>query len=423
MTAGIPEIRAMEMEDVKLPVRVQLPNGVPLFLINEGVRDVVRLDLLFAGGYAVQNKPLQALFTNRMLREGCSAMGATAFSRSIDSCGAWIETYSTQECNHVTLYSLKRHIGKLLKIISDAVKSPTFPEKRLNVVRAANKSHFQVNSCKVDVVAQRHFEKALWGAEHKFGRLVTLEDYDAITVESLREYFARVYGSCNCSVFLSGNIDDAIVQTVANYFGEEQWGASTPVKIDDAPPIGSDSGRVNIKVGDTMQSTVKIGAMTLDTSHPDFHTLKYMTVLLGGFFGSRLMTNIRERNGYTYHIEADISAFGKRNALVVTSETSNEYVAPLVAEVYNEFRRLQNELVSPKEMEKLRNCTLGELCREYEGVIAKADIFINTYLSGEPFESVNKYLNVVRTATPEDFMRMAQAHLSPEKMIEIVAGA
>ena len=70
MTAGIPEIRAMEMEDVKLPVRVQLPNGVPLFLINEGVREVVRLDLLFAGGYAVQNKPLQALFTNRMLREG-----------------------------------------------------------------------------------------------------------------------------------------------------------------------------------------------------------------------------------------------------------------------------------------------------------------------------------------------------------------
>ncbi len=423
MSAGIPEIRAMEMEDVKLPVKVQLPNGVPLFLINEGVRDVVRLDLLFSGGYAVQNQPLQALFTNRMLREGCSAMGATAFSRSIDSCGAWIETYSTQECNHVTLYSLKRHIGKLLKIISDAVKSPAFSERRLNVVRAANKSHFQVNSCKVDVVAQRHFEKSLWGAEHKFGRLVTVEDYDAITVESLREYYARVYGACNCSIFLSGNIDDAIVQTVTNYFGEEQWGASTPVKIDDVPPVGSACGRVDVKVNDTMQSTVKIGSMTLDTSHPDFQTLKYMTVLLGGFFGSRLMTNIRERNGYTYHIEADISAFGKRNALVVTSETSNEYVSPLIAEVYNEFSRLQNEPVSLKEMEKLRNCTLGELCREYEGVIAKADIFINTYLSGEPFESVNKYLNVVRTATPEDFMRMAQAHLSPEKMIEIVAGA
>lgn len=423
MSAGIPEIRAMEMEDVKLPVKVQLPNGVPLFLINEGVRDVVRLDLLFAGGYAVQNQPLQALFTNRMLREGCSAMGATAFSRSIDSCGAWIETYSTQECNHVTLYSLKRHVGKLLKIISDAVKSPAFSERRLNVVRAANKSHFLVNSCKVDVVAQRHFEKSLWGAEHKFGRLVTVEDYDAITVESLREYYARVYGSCNCSIFLSGNIDDAIVQTVTNYFGEEQWGTSTPVKIDDAPPLGYACGRVDVKVNDTMQSTVKIGSMTLDASHPDFHTLKYMTVLLGGFFGSRLMTNIRERNGYTYHIEADISAFGKRNALVVTSETSNEYVSPLIAEVYNEFTRLQNEPVSLKEMEKLRNCTLGELCREYEGVIAKADIFINTYLSGEPFESVNKYLNVVRMATPEDFMRMAQTHLSPEKMIEIVAGA
>lgn len=411
------------MEDVKLPVKLLLPNGVPLYLINEGVRDVVRLDLLFAGGYAVQSQPLQALFTNRMLREGSSMMGATAFSRSIDSCGAWIETYSTQECNHITLYSLKRHIGKLLKIVSDAVKSPVFSAKRLDVVRSANKSHFLVNSRKVDVVAQRHFEKALWGAEHKFGRLVVPEDYDAITVESLREYYSRVYGSCNCTVFLSGNIDDGIIQNVAEFLGEELWGTSMQVEFPDVPPLASVSGRVDVKVNDTMQSTVKIGSMTLDSSHPDFYALKYMMVLLGGFFGSRLMTNIRERNGYTYHIEADVSAFGKRNAMVVTSETSNEYVASLIQEVYKEFGRLQNEPVPVDEMEKLRNCTLGELCREYEGVIAKADIFINTYLSGEPFDGVNKYLDVVRTATPDDFMRLAQAHLSPERMIEIVAGA
>ena len=286
----------------------------------------------------------------------------------------------------------------------------------------ANKSHFLINSRKVDVVAQRHFEKAIWGSEHKFGRLVCAEDYDAVTVELLREYYGNVYGSQNCTIFLSGKFDDCEVGKLGDYFGKEQWGASSRVSIDDLPPLASMRGRVNVKVDDTMQSGIKIGMMAVDSSHPDFYTLKYLSVLLGGFFGSRLMTNVRERNGYTYHIEADLSAFGHRNAFSVTSEAANEYVQPLIDEVYNEFHRLQTEPVFVEEMEKLRNCTLGELCREYEGVLAKADVFINTWLSGEAFDGVNSYLDVVRNASPDDFMRLACKYLIPENMVEVVAG-
>ena len=422
MARVIPEIKAMDMQNIKLPQEVQLSNGVPLFLINEGVREVIRLDLLFRGGYAVQSMPLQALFTNRMLREGSSVLNAAAVSRKLDSCGAWIETYSSQNCNHITLYTLRRHLPELLKVLAEIVKNPAFPQKNLEVVRRANRSHFLVNSRKVDVVAQRHFEKAIWGSGHKFGRLVCADDYDVVTADFLRGYYERVYGSKNCTIFLSGRFDEAAVEKLNECFGKEQWGAASPVEIIDSPPLASEYGRVSVKVDDTMQSGIKIGAMTVDSSHPDFYTLKYLSVLLGGFFGSRLMTNVRERNGYTYHIEADLSSFGSRNAFSVTSEAANEYVQPLIDEVYNEFVRLQREPVSVGEMDKLRNCTLGELCREYEGVLAKADVFINTWLSGEPFDGVNRYLDVVRTASSDDFMCLACKYLLPEKMVEVVAG-
>ncbi len=422
MARDIPEIKAMDMQNIKLPQKVQLSNGVPLFLINEGVHEVVRLDLLFCGGYAVQDRPLQALFTNRMLREGSRALSATAVSRKLDSCGAWIETYSSQNCNHITLYTLRRHLPELLKMLEEIVKNPAFAQKNLDVVRRANKSHFLVNSRKVDVVAQRHFEKALWGSEHKLGRLVCAEDYDAVTTDLLQEYYKKVYGSKNCTIFLSGKFDDCTVEKLCGSFGEEQWGALSSVAINDVPPHAPVCGRVNVKVDDTMQSGIKIGTMLVDSSHPDFYALKYLSVLLGGFFGSRLMTNVRERNGYTYHIEADLTAFGHRNAFTVTSEAANEYVQPLIDEVYNELRRLHTEPVSAEEMMKLRNCTLGELCREYESVMAKADVFINTWLSGEPFDGVNNYLNVVRTATSDEFMLLACKYLLPERMIEVVAG-
>ena len=135
------------------------------------------------------------------------------------------------------------------------------------------------------------------------------------------------------------------------------------------------------------------------------------------------MTNIREKNGYTYHIESEVSTFGDKHVLSITTEAANEYVEPLIKEVYNELHRLQDEPVSAEEMQKLRNCTLGELCREYEGPSAKADVFIGTWLSGEPFDSVNRYLDTIRTTTAEEFMRIARQHLNTENMTEIIAGA
>ena len=423
MEIQIPEIKPMQMADISLPRKVVLPNGIPLYLIEGGVQDIIRLDILFPGGYAVQEQPLQALFTNRMLREGSAHSNASKISRTLDSCGAWIETYCSQRCSHITLYTLKRHFAKLVHTLYEIITEPTFPEKNLDTVRTANKTHFLVNSRKVGSMAHRHFEKAIWGDEHKSGRLVTLEDYDAITPDVLKSYHSKVYGAGNCTIFASGKTDDTIAETLAATFGNGQWGTAAPIVPQIAPPTGEKQERISIRVEDAMQSAIKIGATTLPTGHPDYYLLKYLTVLLGGFFGSRLMSNIREKNGYTYHIEAEMSTFGNRHVLSITTESANEYVEPLIKEVYNELARLQNEPVSEEEMQKLRNCTLGELCREYEGPSAKADVFIGTWLLGEPFESVNRYLDIIRTATSEDFMRIAQQYLSPENMIEVVAGA
>jgi len=167
---------------------------------------------------------------------------------------------------------------------------------------------------------------------------------------------------------------------------------------------------------------VKIGFMSMDSSHPDYCVFRFLTVLLGGYFGSRLMSNVREENGYTYHIEAEMDAYGHRNAFMVTSETDNVNVEPLVKEVYKELRRLVDEQIPEAEVELVRNYILGELCREYEERFAKSEVFINAWLSGESFESVNKYLETVRTVTVADLQRVAKDVLDRDEMIEIVVG-
>ena len=134
------------------------------------------------------------------------------------------------------------------------------------------------------------------------------------------------------------------------------------------------------------------------------------------------MSNIRESNGYTYHIEAEVDAYGNRNAFMISTETDNEYVKPLLAEVDKELRRLIDEDIPNEELELVRNYTLGELCREYEGVLPKAEVFISLWLSGQPFEAVNEYLDTVCTVSSAELRSLAQEYLSPEQMSQIVVG-
>ena len=413
----------MILNHLTLPHLVVMPNGVPLYMLEGADKGVVRFDILIKGGYAVQAKPLLAMFTNRMLREGAGSFSAAEISQKLDYYGAWIDMYSSQNCNHITLYTMSKHFVPLLQLLEAMLKNPHFPQENLDTVRNNNKSYFTINSQKVDVVSQRYFENHLWGDEHPLGHVVCAGDYDAITRCDILEYYNRYYGSSNCTMFISGSVDKAMLDALEAGFGKESWGCGAPsLPVETASPKPQ-PGRHIVPVPDTMQSAVKIGFMAMDATHPDFYKFRFLCVLLGGYFGSRLMSNIREENGYTYHIAAELDAYGHRNAFMVSSETATGYVEPLVHEVYHEIERLSNEPIEESEIELVRNYIMGELCREYEGQSAKSEVFINTWLSGADFESVNRYIDEIKSVTPAELQRLAREYFHKDRMIEIIAGA
>ncbi len=412
----------MLLEHLTLPRLVTMPNGVPLYKLDGADKGVVRFDILFKCGYAVQDKPLQAMFTNRMLREGASSLTAAEISQKLDYYGAWIDMYSSQNCNHITLYTMSKHFVPLLQVLEEMIKYPLFPQENLDTVRRNNKSHFSINSQKVDIVSQRYFENSLWGSEHPLGHIVEASDYDAITRDDILAYYNSYYGSRNCTMFVSGTFDDAMLAALTASFGNSVWGCEKEVAPANVAKPSQQPGRRFIPVADTMQSAVKLGFMAMDVAHPDFYKFRFLCVLLGGYFGSRLMSNIREDNGYTYHIAAELDAYGNRNAFMISSETATEYVKPLIKEVYRELERLVVEPVGNDEIELVRNYIMGELCREYEGPSAKSEVFINAWLSGVDFQSVNNYIDEIKTVAPGDLQRLAREYFCRENIIEIIAG-
>ena len=417
-----PEIQDLDNLTVPLPRRTTLSNGIPLAIIDAGEQDVVRMDILFAGGRWQQAHKLQALFTNRMLREGSRKYTAADIAEKLDYYGAWLELSSSSEYAYITLYSLNKYFAETLEIIESILKEPTVPEKELNTVLDANIQQFLVNSSKVDFLAQRSLLKTLYGPGHPCGRLIEETDYRLVTPDMLREFYNEYYHSDNCAVFLSGKITDEIIRRVESAF-DAPFGNRQHSFIKKEYTIStSTEKRIFTEQDDALQSAVKLGTVTIPRQHPDYLKLRVLMTLFGGYFGSRLMSNIREDKGYTYGISAGTMFYPDSGILLISTETDNEYVEPLIREIYHEIDKLHTGTVSEAELSMVRNYMLGEMCRNYESPFSLADAWMFIHTSGLDDAYFTRSLQAVKEVTPEEIRELANRYLCKETLKEVIAG-
>lgn len=413
-----PRVRDIEHLAVQMPRRFVMPNGVPLNVLDSGDNEVVRIDLLMEGGRWQQSQPLQALFANRMLREGTLRYSASEIAEKLDYYGAWLELSSASEYAYITLYSLNKYLPQTLEILESIVKEPVFPEKELGIIVDNNIQQFIVNSSKVDFLAHRALMKAVYGEEHPCGRLVQKEDYYRINPAVLREFYDRHYHSENCTVYVSGKVSDDCIRRIEEAFGK---GFRKPERREFTPASAVDK-RIFVEYADAMQSAVRMGMLSLERSHPDYLKARVLVTLFGGYFGSRLMSNIREEKGYTYGIAAGIVPYPGQGMLVINTETTNEFAEPLIGEVYHEIDRLQNELVPEDELAMVKNYMLGEMCRSYESAFSLADAWMFVQISGFGDSHFEDALNAVKDITPGEIRELAGKHLCKENLKEVIAG-
>ena len=418
-----PEIKAIENISIAVPQRKTMSNGIPLNVIEAGNQDVVRVDILIGAGKWHQTQLLQTLFTNRLLREGTKRFTSAEIAEKLDYYGAWLELSTSMEYSYITLYSLNKYFANTLEIVESIVKEPVFPEKELNTVVETNKHQFLINSTKVEYLAQKSFASSIFGEEHPCGRFAMEADYDKVTSACLKEFYDQYYHSGNCSIYISGKVTDEILNLLENSFGKESWGKIENKVLTQSADIKTTSlKRVFTEQDSAMQSSIKMGKVMIQRTHPDYYKMRVQITIFGGYFGSRLMSNIREDKGYTYGISSGIASYPDAGVFVVSTEAANEYAEDIIKEVYNEMKTLQTELVPGSELEMVRNYMLGEMCRSYEGPFSLSDawMFIQTsHLSDSYFE---ESLKAVQNVTAEELRTLAQKYFNQENMIEVVAG-
>ncbi|WP_336517209.1 pitrilysin family protein [Pollutibacter soli] len=397
-----------------------LDNHIPVYAIEAGTQDVMQVELVFFAGNSYEDQNLVASATNAMLKNGTSKKSAFEISEYVDFYGAYLSTNCYNETATVTLHCLTRYLPDLLPLINEMVSDPVFPEQELEIYKMNMKQRLEVNLKKCDVVAERLIDEHLYGAEHPYGKNSSIEAYNALQVDQLKTFFERYYRNGTCIAFCAGHLPADIAPLLNKYIGTLPVSEQKPKEksLIYRPSAEKKFRVMNDPSG--VQGAIRIGRPFPSRHHPDYQKVQVLNTLFGGFFGSRLMSNIREDKGYTYGIFSFIQNHINDTALVISTEAGRDVCEAAIKEVYLEMKRLRDESVPAEELDLVRNYLMGTILGDLDGPFHIISRWKNIILSGLDDKYFYRFIDIIRNVTPAELQELANKYYRDDDFYELV---
>ena len=397
-----------------------LPGGARLHVLANDAQPVVRLQVVLRAGKTTEPRPGVASLTARMLLEGTTTRTARQIADEVAFYGASLECDAGFDRSTLTLYCLTRHLPVLLPLVVDVLHNPAFPAAELEQLKTRTVQNVRVERQKTSYLASERFNELFFGADTAYGRVFDAEAYQALTAADAAAFHQAAYGLGNAEVFLCGDVA-AQQQLVADAFSATGRGSSAEnAPVTEAAPVAPATDRV--AVPDSLQASLRLGRAWPSLTHPDTHRLKLLVNVLGGYFGSRLMRNIREDKGLTYGIYASVAPREQGTSLVIGTDVKGESADFAVSEINQELRRLQEEAIPAEELETVKNYILGKFANELSTVFEQCDKYKNLVFMNLPATYYDDFVQQTETADAATLQQLAQQYLTPGDMLVVIAG-
>ncbi|PWV53917.1 pitrilysin family protein [Chitinophaga sp. S165] len=418
-----PEIKDATAFDITLKPyeKVTLDNGIPVYIIKSDEQDTLQLELVFPGGSWYETENLVASATNFLMKNGSSKHSALEINENIDYYGAYLNRSSHHEYATYTLHCLTKHFEALVPVLQEVIQDPSFPEEELAIFRQNMKQRLAVNLQKCDFVANRHIDKYLFGEFHPYGRVSSMDAYDALQAPILQAFYKQHYTYNNCKIFVAGNLPANLIQLLNKAFGQEKWNGDASIIRPDMPVLAAEEKKFRIFNDENgVQGAVRVARPFPNRYHPDFPKMLVLNTILGGYFGSRLMSNIREEKGYTYGIHSQLYNFRQTSAINIQTEAGRDVCEATIEEIYKELRTLQQEIVPEEELHLVRNFMIGSILGDLDGAFEVIQRWKNLILNGLDENYFYNNIKVIKTITAEELQELAKEYFTPEDFYELV---
>ena len=411
-----PSLRPVEHISFVAPHTYHLKNGAVLYFRQGLQNDTSKIELHFAAG-SVCGDPLSASLCAGLLINGTKQKTAKQIQKALDAVGAYYDVSLSQETTVVTLYALKDQLLKAYRVFHDSLFGASFPQKELNELVHERQQKFMVQQQKVSFLAQRLFQRSLF-AGSIYAQQIQLEDFKRADRSAIMAFHQQHYLKGLKKVFLIGDISAAHFDTFLGLLNEYHSEIPKPTAFEWKPEAGS----THIEQEAALQSAVRIGRPLFNKTHPDFCAFSVLNTILGDYFGSRLMSNIREDKGYTYGIGSHIVENSKFGYFVIGTEVGVQTRTATFLEIQKEFERLQNEAISDAELELVKSYLMGQLLKSADGPYAMLDLFANVETIGLDLSFYDHYIAEIKAVDAKKLQELANQYLNWDQMLIISAG-
>jgi predicted Zn-dependent peptidase len=399
-----------------------LPNGIRVTMVPYGTTPKVFVAAMVRAGNINESDEQTWLsdLTTSMMKEGTTTRSAEQVAADFASMGGALEIGSLPDESFVRADVLSESGPKAVALVADVVEHPLLPESELARVKNDMQRRLSIVLSQPQPVARQHFAKLLY-PNHPYGRLYpTSELLGKYTIDDVRKFYKDNFGAARTRVCIAGKFDTAAMKkAITDAFSG--WAKGAEPIVDVPKPEGKRLTEVIDRPG-AAQSTIMVGLPVVDPSNPDYISLQVMDSILGGSFGSRITSNIRESKGYTYSPNSTVSARYRDAFWAEFADVTTNVTAPSLKEIFYEIDRLAKQPPTDDELAGIKNYLAGVFVlrnSSRRGLVGQLD-YIDLHGLGDDY--LDTYVQKIYAVTPAQVQAMAKKYIVPDKMTIVVVG-
>lgn len=403
--------------DLIHPETITLQNSLPVTVVRGGDQAVAKIEFVFKAGKWYEPHPGVSYFTSHQLQKGTRSKSSYQISSETEQLGVHFDVSPGYDFSSIALYGLTSNIQQVFDLTSEIITAPVFPEHELDQMKTIYNQTLKINLDKTSYLASRELREKLFGQHHPYGVDAGLSDVSEIQRSWLTD-FHNVHFS-GFRIICSGKITDALLHVLKNCFESVQMSVSPEKKIDAEDIPVSDT---LIEKAESVQSTIRLGRKVVSRTHADYPALLLLNHIFGGYFGSRLMKNIREEKGLTYGINSSVVALQHASYLTIGTDVNKENRRLALQEIKNEMHTLCDTQIATSELETARNHFIGSLQSEITTPFAHADKIKSLLLFSLPADYYQQLIFKIDALSANELMETANKYLNPETFTSVTVG-
>lgn len=397
------------------PEIIRLNSSSELVFLHGLQQDVFKLEFVFKAGKWWEKKPGLSHFTSILLDKGTRSKSSKTIAAVLDYYGSQIEISPGYDFTSVSLFGLMKHFTSIFPLLTELLTESTFPEEELDLQKEIFVQNLKINNEKNSYVASKLLRKNIFGSQHPYGN--SLEETDVATISSkdLAGHFTNHFSPCE--IYLMGNFNQSEIQNLLKSIAFKNQSPSQT-----SFPVSSGQLVERVNKAESVQSSIRLGKRVINRDHPDYFSLLLLNHILGGYFGSRLMKNIREEKGLTYGIYSSVNPFKNDCLFSIGADVGKEKTDLALSEIKSELQKLTSKLIAAEELDTAKNHFMGSLQLEIASPFSALDKIKNLRLNNLASDYYQKLFDSIRSATPTTLQSIANNYLLTDNLFEISVG-